>query len=126
LVVSQRAGRGTFAGRDDFRLQIRPSLAIILDVTFAAPGVPAINLSQWARDYPGWGPTHTRYYTGIQKLCERLEIPVVAGLCRGRSSTDADALKMTGKASSLVIGLLCVITQPVEIISLKDIDAPEG
>lgn len=117
----------TFAGAMTSGFQIRPSLAIILDVTFgSSPGVPAHKSFPIGKGITlGWGPTsHPFLHQEFKKCAERLEIPVVAEVTARHSSTDADALQMTREGiPTLVIGLpLRNMHTPVEIISLKDIE----
>jgi len=106
--------------------QLRPSLAVAIDVTFAAsPGSPG------HKTYPlgkgptlGWGPNvHPGFYNDMRKLAEALEIPFAVEVMPRHSGTDAYGLQIAAAGiPTMVIGIpLRYMHTPVEMVSLKDI-----
>ena len=107
--------------------QLRPSLAVAIDVTFAAsPGSPS------HRTFPlgkgptlGWGPNvHPGFYNDMKKLAEELEIPFAVEVMPRHSGTDAYGLQVAAEGiPTMVIGIpLRYMHTPVEMISMKDVN----
>ena len=116
----------TLGGAFTSGYQIRPTLAVAIDVTFAtSPGSPS------HKTHPlGEGPTlgigpniHPALYNEFKELAQTLEIPVHTEAIPTNSGTDAVALQVVAEgAPSMVIGLpLRYMHTPVEMVSLKDI-----
>jgi len=105
---------------------IRPNLAIAIDVTHAkGPGVSDY------RGFPlgegptlGWGPNvHPPAYKALKDLADRLDIPTSIEPMPRHSGTDAIGIQVVAEGiPTLVIGIpLRYMHTPVETVSLKDI-----
>jgi len=116
----------TLGGAFTSAFQLKPTLAIAVDVTFASgPGSPE------HQTYPlgegptlGWGPNiHPALSKAFQELAKRLEIPHVVEAIPENSGTDAIALQVTAEGiPSMIIGIpLRYMHTPVEMVSMKDI-----
>jgi endoglucanase len=116
----------TLGGAFTSGYQLRPTLAVAIDATFAtSPGSPS------HKTHPlGEGPTlgigpniHPALYKEFKELAQTLEIPVQTEAIPTSSGTDAVALQVVAEgAPSMVIGLpLRYMHTPVEMVSLKDI-----
>lgn len=117
----------TLGGAVTSGYQIRPSLAVILDVTFgSSPGVPTHKSFPIGKGITlGWGPTtHPFLHEEFKKCAERMEIPCTTEVMPRRSATDADSLQTTMEGiPTIVIGIpLRYMHTPVEMVSLKDIE----
>lgn len=117
----------TLGGAITSGFQIRPSLAVILDVSFGSgPGVPIHKSFPIGKGITlGWGTTtHPFLYEEFKKCAEREEIPFSTEVMPRRSSTDADGLQITAEGiPTVVIGIpLRNMHTPVEMVSLKDIE----
>jgi endoglucanase len=106
--------------------QLRPSLAVAIDVTFgASPGSPD-HKTYALGDGPtlGWGPNiHPRLYECFKSLAERLEIPFQVEALPSHSGTDAIAMQVAaGGLPAMVLSIpLRYMHTPVEMVSIKDI-----
>jgi len=116
----------SLAGAFSSAYQLRPTLAVAIDVTFASgPGSPA------HQTYPlgqcvtlGWGPNvHPALYKAFGKIADELEIPYKMEVMPRMSGTDAMALQMAAEGiPTMVVGIpLRYMHTPVEVISMKDI-----
>ena len=116
----------TLGGALTSAFELHPSLAVAIDVTFAAgPGSPE------HRTYPfgkgptlGWGPNvHPVLFQTFKKLADQLEIPYATEVMPRHSGTDAYALQIAREGiPSFVVGLpLRYMHTPVELVSMKDI-----
>lgn len=116
----------TLGGAFTSAFQLRPSLAVAIDVTFAtSPGSPK------HRTFPlgegpalGWGPNvHPFLYKGFKELAERLEIPYHTETMPTYSGTDAMALQIVSEGiPSMVVSIpLRYMHTPVEMVAIKDI-----
>jgi tetrahedral aminopeptidase len=116
----------SFAGAYTSPFEIRPDLAIAIDVTFAkGPGVSDY------RGFPlGKGPTlglgpnvHTAVYKRFNELADKLDIPHSLEAMPRHSGTDAFAMQVVAEGiPTMVIGIpLRYMHTPVEVVSLKDI-----
>ncbi len=116
----------TLGGAATSAYQLRPNLAIAVDVTFGdGPGMPA-HLS-----YPlgsgvvlGWGPNvHPALFTSFRELAEQLEIPWKMEPLPRHSGTDAFAMQVAREGiPTMVVSIpLRYMHSPVELACLKDI-----
>ncbi len=117
----------TLGGAFTSAFQLRPALAVAIDVTFASsPGSPS------HKTYPlGKGPTlgfgpniHPSLYKSFKELADRLEIPYNTEVMPRYSGTDAIALQRTAEGiPSMVLGIpLRYMHTPVEMVCIKDIN----
>jgi len=116
----------TLGGAMTSTYQLRPAIAVAVDVTFAtSPG------SSGNKTFPlgkgptlGWGPNiHPALHKAFKELAERLEIPFKTEAIPGMSGTDAYAMQIVAEGiPTMVIGIpLRYMHTPVEVVSLKDI-----
>jgi endoglucanase len=116
----------TYAGAFTSAYQIRPTIAIALDVTFGK--------GTGANDYTafpigkgvtlGIGPSmHPFLHKRFKEVAERVEIPVKEEAMPEFSSTDADAMQLTAEGiPTMVISIPeRYMHTPVELVALKDI-----
>lgn len=106
--------------------EVRPSLAIAVDVTFAkGPGA-----SDWLTSPLGKGPTlcmgpniHPALYKAMKDLADKLEIPHTPEVAPRHTGTDAFATQIIAEGiPSLVMGIpLRYMHTPVEVVSIRDI-----
>ena len=116
----------TLGGAATSAFQLRPKLAIAIDVTFgASPGSPSHATFPVGKGITlGWGPNiHPKLFSAFKDLAERLEIPTKIEVMPGNSGTDAMALQVAAEGiPSMVIGIpLKYMHTPVEVVSMKDI-----
>jgi endoglucanase len=106
--------------------QLRPTIAIVVDVTFAkGPGA-----SDWETSPLGKGPTivigpniHPALHKSMKELADKLEIPYTLEYTPCHSGTDGWATQVAAEGiPTLVIGLpLRYMHTAVELVALKDI-----
>ena len=106
--------------------ELRPDLAVTIDVTFAkGPGA-----SDWGTFPLGKGPTvsygpniHPYLFKRIKELADRLEIPHATELVPRHSGTDTFAMQVTAEGiPTAVLGIpLRYMHTPVEMVAIKDI-----
>ena len=106
--------------------QLRPDLAIAIDVTFAkGPGA-----NDWQAFPLGKGPTfgygpniHPYLFKQFKELAERLEIPYATEIMPKSSGTDGMAMQITAEGiPNFVLGIpIRYMHTPVEMVTLKDI-----
>lgn len=106
--------------------QLRPSLAIAIDVTWASgPGSPSHRTFPLAKGPTlVWGPNiHPGLHQRFKNLAEQLEIPHSLEASPRHSGTDAYALQVVAEGiPTMVIGIpLRYMHTPVEMVALKDI-----
>jgi endoglucanase len=125
-VVASVQEEETLGGALTSAFEIRPSLAVAIDVTFGkSPG---------ANDYKtfpmGKGPTlglgpniHPRLHRQFKELADQLEIPYAVEVMPHHSGTDAYALQIAAEGiPTMVVSIpLRYMHTPVEMIMLKDI-----
>jgi endoglucanase len=116
----------TLGGAMTSAFQLKPSFAVVIDVTHASsPGAPS------HKTYPmgkgpaiGWGPNiHPALFKAAKEAAERLEMPYSVEVMPRHSGTDAYAIQVTAEGiPSLVISIpLRYMHTPVEVVSLKDV-----
>jgi putative aminopeptidase FrvX len=116
----------THAGALTSTYQIRPTIAIALDVTFGK--------GTGANDYTafpigkgvtlGIGPSmHSFLHKRLKEVAERVEIPVKDEAMPEYSSTDADAMQLTAEGIPTMVVSIPerYMHTPVELVALKDI-----
>jgi putative aminopeptidase FrvX len=106
--------------------ELHPSLAIVVDVTFAkGPGADG-----WQTVPLGKGPTlcmgpniHPALFNALKELADKLEIPCTLEYAPRHTGTDAYATQVVAEGiPSAVIGIpLRYMHTPVEVVALKDI-----
>ena len=116
----------TLGGALTSPFDIRPDLAIVIDVCFAK----GLGSSDW-RSIPfgegvglGYGPNiHPALYALFEKKAKALEIPYHRDLMPKMSGTDAMAIQVVAEGiPCMVLGIpLRYMHTPVETVSLKDI-----
>lgn len=116
----------TLAGAYTSSFDIRPDIAVAVDVTFAKgpgtsdPGAYALESGPSL----GWGANiHPALFNSFKKICVEQDIPYTFDILPGNSGTDAVALQMTADGiPSMVISIpLRYMHTPVEMISMKDV-----
>jgi len=115
-----------YIGASTSAFQLRPDLAIAVDVTFArGPGA-----NDWQSFPLGKGPTlghgpniHPYLYKQFKELAERLEIPYATEIMPTSSSTDGMAMQVTAEGIPTFVMSIPVryVHTPVEMVALKDI-----
>jgi putative aminopeptidase FrvX len=117
----------TQIGAGSAAYELRPALAVAIDVTFArGPGSPQHGTFPLARGVTlGWGPNiHPALYKAFKEAAERLEIPYQIEPMPHSSGTDAMMMQTTTEGiPTMVIGIpLRYMHTPVEIVSMQDIE----
>ncbi len=126
LAVATVQEEEAYAGAYAAGFELKPSVAIAVDVTFGrGPGLPE------HRTFPlgkgptnGWGPNiHPGIYSALREAAKQVEIPLAREVIPARGGTDAFALQIAGEGipTGLVSIPLKYMHTPVEIVSLKDI-----
>lgn len=116
----------TMSGALTSAYELRPQLAIAIDVTWAqGPDTPKHKTFPLGKGITlGWGPNiHSGLHEAIKKVADELEIPYQIEPMPRHSGTDAYALQIAraGIATMVVSIPLRYMHTPVEVISLKDI-----
>jgi putative aminopeptidase FrvX len=116
----------TLVGAVTSAFQIRPSLAVAVDVTFASgPGSPGHLTYPLGKGVTlGWGPNvHPALYKAFKNTADRLEIPYKMEPMPRHSGTDAMAFQVAAEGiPSMVLSIpLRYMHTPVELVSMKDI-----
>jgi endoglucanase len=106
--------------------QLRPSVVLAVDVTFAkGPGA-----NDWQTCPIGKGPTlcmgpniHPALFNQLKELADKLEIPYILEYAPRNTGTDAAATQITAEGvPSALIGIpLRYMHTPVEVVAVKDI-----
>jgi len=117
----------TMGGASTSAFQIRPSLAVAIDVTFgASPGSPNhLTFPMGKGPVLGWGPNiHPGLHKAFKELADRLEIPYKIEIMPRHSGTDAYGLQVVAEGvPTMVLSIpLRYMHTPVEMISMKDIN----
>lgn len=116
----------TMGGALTSAYELRPQLAIAIDVTWAqGPDTPKHKTFPLGKGITlGWGPNiHPGVHESIKKVADDLEIPYQIEPMPRHSGTDAYALQIAREGiPTMVVSIpLRYMHTPVEIISLKDI-----
>jgi putative aminopeptidase FrvX len=116
----------TYAGALTSTYQIRPTIAIALDVTFGK-GTGANEYSAFPIGKGvtlGIGPSmHPFLHKRLKEVAERVEIPIKDEAMPEYSSTDADAMQLTAEGIPTMVVSIPerYMHTPVELVALKDI-----
>jgi endoglucanase len=121
--VQEETGMG---GAKTSAFQLRPQLAVAVDVTWAkSPGTPDHETFPLGKGPTlGWGPNiHPGLHKSFKALADEMEIPYALEVMPRRSGTDADSLQIAAEGiPTMVITIpLRYMHTPVEMVSLKDI-----
>ena len=116
----------TLGGAYTSAFQIRPDVAVVMDVTWASsPGSPNHKTHPMGKGPTlGYGPNiHPALYKTFKDLAEKLEIPHRVEAMALHSGSDAIATQVTAEGiPSMVLYIpLRYMHTPVEVISMKDI-----
>lgn len=116
----------TLGGGFTSPFEIRPNVAVAIDVTFAkGPGVGDYRgrgLNKGAS--LGWGPnTHPVIFDGFKDTAERLDLPFEVEVYPRYSGTDAMGMQIVAEGiPTMVVSIpLRYMHTPVELVSMKDI-----
>lgn len=116
----------SFGGAYTSAFQIRPTIAVAVDVTFGkgagASGYQTFPIGKGVT--LGIGPSiHPFLYKRFKEVAERIEIPTHDDLMPQYSSTDADALQLAAEGiPTMVLSIpQRYMHTPVELVSVKDI-----
>jgi endoglucanase len=116
----------TLGGAATSAFHLRPSLAVAIDVTFAASaGSPTHKTFPLGKGITlGWGPSiHPALHKAFIELADHLEIPWKVEVMPRRSGTDSDEMQVAAEGiPNMVVGIpLRYMHTPVEMVSLTDI-----
>ena len=116
----------TLGGAETSANQLRPTIAVAMDVTFGR----GTGVQGWEGHELGKGPAlgigpsiHPYLFKRFKEVAERTEIPFAMEPMSSHSSTDADALQLSAEGiPSMVLSIpLRYMHTPVEVVALKDI-----
>ncbi len=115
-----------FLGGHTSPMDIKPDLAIAIDVTFATgPGASGWETAPLESGVViGYGANlHPALFAEIKQLCQQLDIPHTLSPQPLMSGTDADPIQITGAGvPTILLSIpLRYMHTPVEIISMKDV-----
>jgi endoglucanase len=116
----------TMGGAFTSGYQLRPNVAVVVDVTHAkGPGAPD-HLSYEMNKGPalGWGPnTHPKLFEAFEDMAKELEVPYQREVYQRSSGTDAWMLQVAaeGIPTMLISIPLRYMHTPVELLHVKDI-----
>jgi len=116
----------TLGGGYTSPFDIRPDIAVAIDVTFAkGPGVHDFRGHGLAKGVAlGWGPnTHPALFERFKELAERLDLPYEVEVYPHYSGTDAMGIQIVAEGiPTMVLSIpLRYMHTPVEVVSMKDI-----
>lgn len=116
----------TFGGALTSTFQIRPDLAVAIDVTFAkGPGSNDHGTFPLGKGLTlGWGPNvHPALFRLFKETAERVEVPYTTEVMPRHSGTDAWGMQIVAEGvPTMVLGIpLRYMHTPVEMVSLKDV-----
>jgi tetrahedral aminopeptidase len=116
----------TLGGALTSAFQLRPTLGIAIDVTFArSTGSPDHLTFPLGKGITlGWGPNiHPNFHKEIKEVADKFEIPYKLEAMPRHSGTDAMALQIAAEGiPTMVISIpLRYMHTPVEMVSIKDI-----
>jgi tetrahedral aminopeptidase len=116
----------TMAGAATTSFELRPDLAVAIDVTFAkSSGVNDYRTFPLGKGPTlGWGPNiHPRLHQQFKDIADQLEIPYAVEVMPRHSGTDAYAIQVAAEGiPSMVLSIpLRYMHTPVEMVAIKDI-----
>lgn len=116
----------TLGGALTSPFDIRPDIAVAIDVTFAkGPGVSDYRGAPLGKGLTlGWGPNiHPALYKAFNAIADRLDIPHSIETMPRMSGTDAMGLQIVAEGiPTMVISIpLRYMHTPVELIAMKDV-----
>lgn len=116
----------TLGGAFTSPFDIRPDLAVAIDVTFAkGPGANDYRTAPLGKGPTlGWGPNiHPALYKAFKDLCDDLDIPNSMETMPSMSGTDAMGLQIVAEGiPTMVVSIpLRYMHTPVELIAMKDV-----
>jgi endoglucanase len=116
----------TMGGARTSAFQIRPDLAVAVDVTWGkSPSTPEHETFPLDKGLTlGWGPNiHPGLFDSFKKVADHFEIPYAVEVMPRHSGTDAFALQVAAHGvPTMVISIpLRYMHTPVEMVALKDI-----
>jgi endoglucanase len=125
-VVATTQEEETYAGAYSAPYNIRPDLAIAVDVTFArGPGANDYRAFHLGKGIVlGWGPNiHPAVFNALKETADKQEIPYSLEVMPRHSGTDAFAMQVVSEGiPTMVVGIpLRYMHTPVEAVSTKDI-----
>jgi endoglucanase len=117
----------TLGGAFTSAFELRPEIAIVIDVTFAHDSLSPKNKTYAMDKGPtlGWGPNvHPKLHKIYKELAERLEIPYQLEMMPRHSGTDAIAIQVAAEGvPTMVISIpIRYMHTPVEMVHIKDIE----
>jgi len=116
----------TLGGARTSAFQLRPQIAVAVDVTWGkSPGAPD-HLTFPLDKGPtlGWGPNiHPGLHRSIKKIAEQIEVPFAVEVMPRHSGTDAFSIQIAAEGiPTMVVSIpLRYMHTPVEVVALKDI-----
>jgi endoglucanase len=122
---------GDFAGSRTAAFELRPAVAIAVDVTHATD-IRGGDPDEEGEHKLGSGPVimrgpsmHPQVFDLLYETAEREGIPVTVEVSRGHTNTDADAvyLSRAGVATGLVSIPIRYMHTPIETVQLDDVEA---
>lgn len=125
-VVATSQEEETFGGAKTSAFQLRPQLAVAVDVTWGkSPGSPEHKTFPLGKGPTlGWGPNiHPGLHKSFKELADQLEIPHAIEVMPRHSGTEAFALQVAAEGiPTMVVTIpLRYMHTPVELVNLKDI-----
>lgn len=116
----------TLGGAQTSAFQLRPQIAVAVDVTWArGPGTPDHKAFPLGKGPTlGWGPNiHPGLYRRFKELADQLEMPHAVEVMPRHSGTDAISMQVTAEGiPTMVVSIpLRYMHTPVEVVSIKDI-----
>lgn len=116
----------TLGGALTSAYQLRPQLAVAIDVTFGkGPGTPDHKAFPLGKGPTlGWGPNiHPGLHRSFKALADRLEVPYNVEVMPRHSGTDAYSLQVAAEGiPTMVVSIpLRYMHTPVEVVALKDV-----
>ena len=124
--VSSIQEEETLGGAKTSAFQLRPTIAVAMDVTFGK----GTGVQGWEGHELGKGPAlgigpviHPFLHNQFKEVAEKAEIPFAVEPMPAHSSTDGDALQLTAEGiPTMVLSIpLRYMHTPVEVVALKDI-----
>ena len=116
----------TLGGAGTSAFQLRPKIAVAVDVTWGkSPGAPDyLTFPLEKGPTLGWGPNiHPGLHRSIKKIADQVEIPYALEAMPRHSGTDAFSLQVAAEGiPTMVVSIpLRYMHTPVEVVALKDI-----